>query len=78
MKCWPSQIQETINDGKEGITEKTESFVNKLESDKEEFARNMKTYQDVFKNIITFHSIDTVGTFAKEAYALDQNLKDAF
>ena len=44
MKCWPSQIQETINDGKEGITEKTETFVNKLESDKEEFARNMKTY----------------------------------
>ena len=38
----------------------------------------MKTYADVFKNIITFHSIDTVGTFAKEAYALDQNLKDAF
>ena len=78
MKCWPAQITETISDGKEGITEKTESFVNKLESDKEEFARNMKTYQEVFKNIITFHSVDTVPTFAKEAYALDQNLKDAF
>ena len=78
MKCWPSQIQETINDGKDGIAEKTETFVNKLESDKEEFARNMKTYQDVFKNIVTFHSVDTVGTFAKEAYALEQNLKDAF
>ena len=46
MKCWPSQIQEIINDGKEAIGEKTESFVNNLEADKEEFARNMKSYQE--------------------------------
>ena len=44
MKCWPSQIQEIINDGKEAITEKTDSFTNKLEADKDEFWRNFKTY----------------------------------
>ena len=77
MKCWPSQIQEIINDGKEAIGEKTESFVNKLESDKEEFARNMKLYQDTFKKIVTFNNIDTVNTFAKDAYSLDSSLKEA-
>ena len=77
MKCWPSQIQEIINDGKEAIGEKTESFVNKLESDKEEFARNMKSYQEQFKKIVTFNSIDNVNTFAKDAYSLDSSLKEA-
>ena len=49
MKCWPSQIQETINDGKEEITLKTEMMVNKLDADKDEFGKNMTSYKDIFK-----------------------------
>ena len=37
MKCWPSQIQETINDGKEKIGLVTDDMVMKLEADKDEF-----------------------------------------
>ena len=37
----------------------------------------MKSYQDTFKKIITFNSIESVNTFAKEAYALDNSLKEA-
>ena len=58
MKCWPAQIQETINDGRDKIGSVTEEMVLKLEQDKEEFGRNMQSYKDTFKKIQTFNSVD--------------------
>ena len=77
MKCWPAQIQETINDGRDKIGSVTEEMVLKLEQDKEEFGRNMQSYKDTFKKIQTFNSVDQVIPFAKDAKILDNNIKDA-
>jgi hypothetical protein len=61
---WPLMIDATIADGQTAMESKTEEFTANLDIEKEQFAKDLSDWQEKFKKIQKFTSIDKVQEFA--------------
>lgn len=70
LKMKPMQIGSVIQDGSADMMSKEEEFTLKLEQEKDEFAKTLLEFDERFKQIITFNSIDQITDFSKLAFQL--------
>lgn len=67
QKSWPSTIIMDIQDGNANISQCEESFSQRLDMEKDDFARALQEYQAMFEKIKTFNSYNQINEYAKEA-----------
>jgi hypothetical protein len=77
LKTKPMQIGSVIQDGSADIMSKEEEFMQRLDSEKDEFAKTLLEFDERFKQIIKFNSIDQIQDFSKLAFTLSQNVQQA-
>ena len=77
LKMKPMQIGSVIQDGSADMMAKEEEFTLKLEQEKDEFAKTLLEFDERFKQIIKFNSIDQITDFSKLAFQLQQNINQA-
>lgn len=77
LKMKPMQIGSVIQDGSADIMSKEEEFMQRLDSEKDEFAKTLLEFDERFKQIIKFNSIDQIQDFSKLAFTLSQNVQQA-
>lgn len=77
LKSWPMVIGEIITDGNHTIVQKEEQFQNTLDSEKEDFKRELVEFETRFDKIVLFNSIDQVGDFVKLSHNLNTDIEKA-
>lgn len=77
QKMWPMTIGQVIQDGKTEIATQEETFLAKLEKEKDDFQLQLKEYEERFKKIKTFNDINQVNETVKETNELRNNIDNA-
>ena len=70
-------IGEAIADGNSSITTQEEIFVQKLDTEKEQFLKDLAGYKDTFNRIKKFHDVNTLNEFFKEAATLNSAIEQS-
>jgi len=70
-------IGEVISEGNQDIITKEETFMQRLETEKDEFCKTLLTFDETFEQIIKFNSLDQVVEFSKLAYTLFTNITNS-
>lgn len=71
------QIGSVIQDGSADMMAKEEEFMQRLDLEKDDFAKTLLEFDERFKQIIKFNSIDQITDFSKLAFTLSQNIQQA-
>ena len=74
LKSWPLRIDAAISDGQTEMDKKTEEFNQTLDSEKEQFKKNLIDYQDRFGKIKQFTDHNKIFEFNKLAVELYNNI----
>ena len=77
LKQYPMIIGEAIADGNSSITTQEEIFVQKLDTEKEQFLKDLAGYKDTFNRIKKFHDVNTLNEFFKEAATLNSAIEQS-
>ena len=75
LKQYPMIIGEAISDGNTSIEAQQDSFINKLDAEKEQFQKEVAAGKETFKRIEGFNDIETLNEFFKEAATLNSNME---
>ena len=78
MKVWPMKIQVSIQDGKNMIGEKNETFGNRLETEKDSFNKLVTGHQQQFTKVKEFTGLDQVDKFFMDSFNLKRQLEQGF
>ena len=77
MKVWPLKIQACLTDGRNMIQEKNDLFSSKLEQEKENFLKQIITFQGNFEKIKEFNKLDSTPEYTSISFELRRDIDKA-